>query len=157
MDMPASAQGSREGTANLRSAADDPVLSQEAPLSLPTMFLTSGAPGMVVALVRGGASLVGGLGETSKGNGQEPDGRSFFRIGSIAKAMAGELLADLVVEGKVRLSDPLQRFAPPGKTVPSVDGRAITLLDLATHSAGLPRTIGPTPEGRSDLNFPSRE
>src|SRR5215213_11558819 len=44
-----------------------------------------------------------------------------------------------------------------GKTVPSLDGRAITLLDLATHSAGLPREIGPPPEGRSSLTFPSRE
>jgi D-alanyl-D-alanine-carboxypeptidase/D-alanyl-D-alanine-endopeptidase len=153
--MPASTQRSRDGTGQ-QSAADDPVLFQEAQLSVPAMFLGSGAPGMVVALVRGDASLVVGEGETSKGNGQEPDGRSFFRIGSIAKAMAGELLADLVVEGKMRLSDPLQRFAPTGKTVPSLNGREITLLDLATHSAGLPREIRPIPEGRS-LTFPSRE
>jgi serine-type D-Ala-D-Ala carboxypeptidase/endopeptidase len=132
-------------------------LLEEARLSALAMFLSSGAPGMVAALVRGNASLVIGLGETTKGNGQEPDGRSFFRIGSISKAIAGELLADLVVEGKVRLSEPLQRLAPAGSTVPSLDGRAITLLDLATHSAGLPREIGPIPEGRSSLTFPSKE
>jgi serine-type D-Ala-D-Ala carboxypeptidase/endopeptidase len=153
--MAASAQGYRDGSSQ-ESPADDPVLLEESRLSAPALFLGSGAPGMVVALVRGDSSLVVGLGETAKGNGQEPDGRSFFRIGSVSKAMAGELLADLVVEGKVRLSEPLQRFAPAGKTVPSLNGRAITLLDLATHSAGLPREIGPIPEGRS-LTFPSRE
>jgi serine-type D-Ala-D-Ala carboxypeptidase/endopeptidase len=156
MSMPGPAQDYRDGSSE-QSAADDPVLLEEARLSALAMFLSSGAPGMVAALVRGDASLVIGLGETAKGNGQEPDGRSFFRIGSISKAIAGELLADLVVEGKVRLSEPLQRFAPAGRTVPSLDGRAITLLDLATHSAGLPREIGPTPEGRSSLTFPSRE
>lgn len=153
--MSASAQRNQGGSGQARPA-DDPVLLEAAKLSVPAMFLGSGAPGVIVALVRGESSFVGGMGETTKGNGQEPDGRSLFRIGSIAKAMAGELLTDLVVEGKVRLSDPLQRFAPAGRTVPSADDRAITLLDLATHSAGLPREIGPAPEGRG-LTFPSRE
>jgi serine-type D-Ala-D-Ala carboxypeptidase/endopeptidase len=153
--MSVSAQGYRDGSSQ-QSLMEDPVLREESRLPVLTMFLGSGAPGMVVALVRGDSSLVLGVGETAKGSGQEPDGRSFFRIGSISKAMAGELLADLVVEGKVRLSDPLQRFAPAGKTVPSLNGREITLLDLATHSAGLPREIGPIPEGRP-LTFPSRE
>jgi D-alanyl-D-alanine-carboxypeptidase/D-alanyl-D-alanine-endopeptidase len=119
------------------------------------MFFSSGAPGMVAGLVRGSESLVGGLGETAKGNGQEPTGQSVFRLGSISKVMAGELLATLTVEGKLRLSEPLQRFAPQGKTVPTVDGRAITLLDLATHSAGLPRDIGPAPEGQTFLTWPT--
>lgn len=119
--------------------AADPALREIAALPTLGMFQGSGAPGMVVALVRGSESLVGGLGETAKGNGQEPTGRSVFRLGSISKVMTGELLAALTVEGKLRLSEPLQRFAPQGKTAPTLDGRAITLLDLATHSAGLPR------------------
>jgi serine-type D-Ala-D-Ala carboxypeptidase/endopeptidase len=100
---------------------------------------------------------VGGFGETAKGNGQEPNGRSFFKIGSVSKAMTGEVLADLVVEGRLRLSEPLQRFAPEGKTVPSAGGRAISVLDLATHSAGLPREIGPVPEGRSYVTWPNKQ
>ena len=114
------------------------------------MFLGSGAPGVIVALVRGESSFVRGMGETTKGNGQEPDGRSLFRIGSISKAMAGELLTDLVVEGKVRLSDPLQRFAPAGRTVPSADdrdhatGSGDALSGLAArHCTGAGRTRGP--------------
>ena len=141
-----------------RSAhAADPTLAQLAGLPVGAMFLSSGAPGMVVALVRGPENLVLGLGETTKGNSQEPNGRSLFRIGSISKAMAGELLAELVAEGKLRLSDPLQRFAPEGKTVPSVGGQAITLLDLATHSAGLPRELESVPEGRMSLTWATKE
>ena len=73
--------------------AADPALN-ESPACRPLACLQgSGAPGMVVALVRGSESLVGGLGETAKGNGQEPTGRSVFRLGSISKVMTGELLA----------------------------------------------------------------
>jgi len=39
-----------------------------------------------------------------------PDGRTIVRIGSIAKAFAGQLLADLASEGKVRLADPAQPY-----------------------------------------------
>ena len=141
--------------ANGLAHAADPTLNELAGLPVTAMFFSSGAPGMVVGLVRGSESLVGGLGETAKGNGQEPTGQSVFRLGSISKVMAGELLATLTVEGKLRLSEPLQRFAPQGKTVPTVDGRAITLLDLATHSAGLPRDIGPAPEGQTFLTWPT--
>ena len=143
--------------ANGLAHAADPALNELAGLPVTAMFSSSGAPGMVVALVRGSESLVGGLGETAKGNGQEPTGRSVFRLGSISKVMTGELLAALTVEGKLRLSEPLQRFAPQGKMVPTLDGRAITLLDLATHSAGLPRDIGPAPEGQTFLTWPTEQ
>ena len=137
--------------ANGLAHAADPALNELAGLPVTAMFFSSGAPGMVVALVRGSESLVGGLGETAKGNGQEPTGRSVFRLGSISKVMAGELLAALTVEGKLRLSEPLQRFAPQGKTVPTLDGRAITLLDLATHMRW-PTARHRTGAGRADVS-----
>src|SRR4051794_38303075 len=40
----------------------DPALNELAGLPVTAMFFSSGAPGMVVALVRGPESLVGGLG-----------------------------------------------------------------------------------------------
>jgi len=44
----------------------------------------------------------------------------------------------LVEEGLLALDDPVQRYLPPGVELP-VRGRPITLSDLATHTAGLPR------------------
>jgi CubicO group peptidase (beta-lactamase class C family) len=38
----------------------------------------------------------------------------------------------------VRYGDPVSRYLPAGVRVPSLNGRAITLLDLATHHSGLP-------------------
>jgi CubicO group peptidase (beta-lactamase class C family) len=52
-----------------------------------------------------------------------------FEIGSITKAFIGLLLADMVARGEVRLHDPVQRYLPPGVTVPARGGREITLRD----------------------------
>jgi D-alanyl-D-alanine-carboxypeptidase/D-alanyl-D-alanine-endopeptidase len=47
----------------------------------------------------------------------------------------------MVADGTVKLTDPLAKYAPAGVKVPAVSGRQITLLDLATHTAGLPREL----------------
>lgn len=66
------------------------------------------------------------------------DGESVFELGSINKTFTGTLLALAVRRGEVSLDDPVADWLPDSVTVPSRDGRAITLLDLATHRSGLP-------------------
>lgn len=121
------------------------------------MWANSGAPGMVLAVVRGRETLVQGYGETGKGTGQEPTGRSLLRLGSVSKVFATEVLASMAADGSVRLTDPLQRYAPAGVNVPRFGDREITLLDLATHSAGLPREIGSAPSDAPPLTSPTKE
>lgn len=67
------------------------------------------------------------------------DRRTLFEIGSISKVFTTTLLAQMVVTGEVKLEDPAQQYLPAGVTMPSKDGRQITLLDLATATSGLPR------------------
>lgn len=137
-------------------AADDPVLAEATDLTGPVMFLDSGAPGMVLVVVRGDATLIRGYGETEKGNKHTPDGASLLRLNSITKVFTTEVLASLVADGKLALTDPLQRFAGAAK-VPEFGARPITLLDLATHSAALPREMGDAPEGANPRAWPTRE
>lgn len=68
-----------------------------------------------------------------------PDGRTLYEIGSITKTFTGTLLADLVGDGTVALDDPVRKYLPPDWTVPTRDGRDITLLHLTTHTSSLPR------------------
>jgi serine-type D-Ala-D-Ala carboxypeptidase/endopeptidase len=71
--------------------------------------------------------------------GHVPDGpRSIFEIGSITKVFTATLLADMAREGLVALDDPVQKWLPDGVRMPA-RGRPITLEDLTTHRAGLPR------------------
>lgn len=64
---------------------------------------------------------------------------SIFEIGSIAKGLTGLLLADMVARGEVSLDDPASKHSRPGAKLPTHGGREITLRDLVTHTAGLPR------------------
>lgn len=85
------------------------------------------------------------------GTGAPPlSSRSVFEIGSIAKTFTGAILSDMVRRGEVSLNDPLSKFLPAGVNVPSRNGRQITLLDLATHTSGLPRSLD-----RSKIRDPS--
>jgi D-alanyl-D-alanine-carboxypeptidase/D-alanyl-D-alanine-endopeptidase len=136
--------------------ADDPLLREASELPGFVMFGESGAPGMVLVVVRGDNSIVLGFGETEKGNNQQPNGDSLVRLNSITKVFATEVLASLVSEGKLRLTDTLQHAADAKTPIPTFDGRQITLLDLATHSAALPREMGQAPEGIMPRAWPTR-
>ncbi|BDD12339.1 hypothetical protein FUAX_47710 (plasmid) [Fulvitalea axinellae] len=61
--------------------------------------------------------------------------KSIFEIGSISKTFTATLLADLSVNGKLNLNDPLKDFVDLGEN----DSLGITLTHLANHTSGLPR------------------
>ena len=77
-------------------------------------------------------------GARSARDARAPDGDGLFNIGSIAKLFTAILLADAVARGEVRYEDPLKRHLPPDTLLPAFGDTPITLLDLATHTAGLP-------------------
>jgi CubicO group peptidase (beta-lactamase class C family) len=60
---------------------------------------------------------------------------SAFEIGSVTKSFTGNVLAQLVVEGKVSLDDPISDFLH----FELKDNPAITLKQLGMHTSGLPR------------------
>lgn len=97
------------------------------------------AVGMVVGVIdaKGRRVIAHGVGEVP--NARPVDGETLFEIGSVTKAFTSLLLADMVQRGEVKLDDPVAAHLPPGTVVPTRNGKAITLIDLATHTSGLPR------------------
>jgi serine-type D-Ala-D-Ala carboxypeptidase/endopeptidase len=93
--------------------------------------------GMAVGVVDSRGQRVISHGVLATGNTLPVDGDTVFPIASITKVFTSLLLADAVIRGKMGLEDPVSRHLP-GRTIPARDGRQITLLDLATHTAGLP-------------------
>jgi len=69
---------------------------------------------------------------------------------------AAEVLVSLAAEDKLRLTDPLQRYAGEVR-VPTSGTRQITLLDLATHSAALPRDMGDAPPDAHPRAWPTQQ
>jgi CubicO group peptidase (beta-lactamase class C family) len=67
------------------------------------------------------------------------DANTVFEIGSVTKVFTSLLLADAVKRGEVALTDPVSKYLPPDVKVPERGGKKITLIDLATHTSGLPQ------------------
>jgi D-alanyl-D-alanine-carboxypeptidase/D-alanyl-D-alanine-endopeptidase len=98
--------------------------------------------GVVVGILEGSKRHVSGYGETVLGSGRAPDGDTVFPIGSVTKVFTAVLLSEMVGRGELRLEDPLALHLPEAVALPRLAGREITLLDLATHTSGLPRNPG---------------
>lgn len=92
--------------------------------------------GAAVAIVRPGALQVAAYGVTRVGGQTPPGSRNLFQIASLTKVFTALLLADAARRGELALDDPLGKHLPG--PAPAFEGRAITLLDLATHTSGLP-------------------
>jgi len=120
--------------------SDNALLKEVVSFEGQILFLSMNVPGMILGVVRNGESVVVGYGESADGAG-EPDGDTIVRVGSISKVFTGQVFASLVADGTVHMTDRLQdRLGWPLK-VPELDGREITLLNLATHGSGLPREV----------------
>lgn len=108
--------------------------------SLAQAFLAeTGAPSVVVAVSRGGERTVRGYGTV---NGAPPDASTRYEIGSVTKTITALALADAVVRGDLTLDTPVQDLLPDSVRL-AVANRPVTLVDLATHRAGLPRMPAP--------------
>jgi D-alanyl-D-alanine-carboxypeptidase/D-alanyl-D-alanine-endopeptidase len=133
---------------------------QQADIYGQELFTASGSTGMVLVIVRNHEVYIHGFGETGPNSHVAPTATSFLRLCSLSKIFSTDLLAQLASQHIVRLEDPLQLYAPTGITVPSRSARAgeearlITLEDLATHTAGLPREVGWAPNGTPHFTFP---
>src|SRR5258708_3586340 len=66
--------------------------------------------------------------------------------------MTAALLAEFITRGEVALNDPIAKLLPPGTSVPSFNGREITIGDIVTHTSGLPSI--PSQLRLTDMNNP---
>jgi CubicO group peptidase (beta-lactamase class C family) len=95
------------------------------------------ASSIVVGLYDNGKTEVYGFG---KGPGGAPPTEStLFEIGSVTKVYTSLLFADAIQRREVTLDQPVAELLPTGVSVPTRDGKTITLAHLALHSSGLPR------------------
>ncbi len=95
--------------------------------------------GIVVGLMDENGTNYYSYGVKSLETGEPVDENSIFEIGSISKTFTGILLANMVLNDKMKLDDPLQKYLPEGVTAPTKNGKEITLVHMANHTSGLPR------------------
>ncbi len=77
-------------------------------------------------------------GKMDNGTDQEVNGDTLFDLASITKTFTALLLQDMVERGEMKLDDPVAKYLPESVKMPTRNGKEITLLQLATHTSGLP-------------------
>lgn len=97
------------------------------------------ASGLAIGIIRNdGTSRTWGYGYTDAVKAHKIDGETLFALGSISKGVTGEVVAGLVDKGLLKWDDKLSDLLPKNTPL-SDDAKNITLLQLATHTSGLPR------------------
>ncbi|RAI03092.1 D-alanyl-D-alanine-carboxypeptidase/endopeptidase AmpH [Acuticoccus sediminis] len=119
--------------------AQDLFLDETVGFPADVFFISNEVPGMVVAVTRQGERAVYGFGTIAEKGDPAPNGDTTMRIGSITKVFTGLVLAHLVSEGTVGLTDTLQQHLPD-LPIPERD-HPIRLVDLVTHAAGFPHEL----------------
>jgi serine-type D-Ala-D-Ala carboxypeptidase/endopeptidase len=107
--------------------------------------------GIIVGITEPHGRRLVSFGHRSADDPRPLDGDTVFEIGSVTKAFTALLLADMVARNEVTLNDSVTKYLPADIKLPERNGRAITLVDLATHTSGL-RFM---PENAPALNDPA--
>jgi serine-type D-Ala-D-Ala carboxypeptidase/endopeptidase len=97
------------------------------------------SPSIVVGILDENGKHVFGYGKMNLESGKTPDGNTLYEIGSITKVFTSLLLEGMAEHGELNVNDPISKYLPKNVTVPTKDGKEITLIDLSTHSSGLSR------------------
>ncbi len=111
--------------------------------------------GLLIGVVEPSGRRFVSRGPAQVGNDDAVDGDTIYEIGGISKVFTALLLTDMAHRGEVSLNDPVSKYLPPDPKMPLYAGKPITLLDLATHTSGLPRM--PSNVAPVDLNHPNAD
>jgi CubicO group peptidase (beta-lactamase class C family) len=113
--------------------------------TLAAEFARDGIGGASIGVVSG-ATLIWSrhYGFADAEAGRVPTNDSAYRIGSITKQFTALALLQLVEQGVMRLSDPIEKYVPEVRSVQNATAGAppITLLQVATMMSGLSREPG---------------
>jgi CubicO group peptidase (beta-lactamase class C family) len=94
--------------------------------------------GIVVGTISSEGRKIISAGERRSDDPRPPNGDTVFEIGSVTKVFTALLLAEMAEKNEVGLNDPVAKYLPAGFKIPERNGKTISLLDLATHTSGLP-------------------
>lgn len=127
---------------NRSVSSDNPLRSRLDSLvdkSVQRYFQDKKAVGLSMALVQKGKPYFYNYGETKAGNGQRPDNRTIYEIGSVTKSFTGIILARAILDKKIGLEDDIQKYLKGSYPNLNYKGTPIRIKDLANHTSRIPR------------------
>ena len=120
-------------------------------LQLVTELVAAGAPGAAARIEdeRGVEQVASGVADLRTGRAMQP--HLHFRAGSVTKPFVATVVLQLVADGKLSLSDPVDRWLPGVLSY----GDQINIRHLLNHTSGVPhnapilwRSLYGSPDGR---------
>jgi CubicO group peptidase (beta-lactamase class C family) len=109
-----------------------------------------GTVGLLIGVYKDGHNYMYSYGEAVKGTGRLPRYNQLFNLGSVAKTFVGTMLAEAVVEKRVKLTDDIRLYLPGGYPNLQYQGHPVRLVDLANHTSGMPASARELPAGQMD-------
>ncbi|GAB4027539.1 serine hydrolase domain-containing protein [Spirosoma gilvum] len=113
------------------------------------------AVGLSIGIVKDGQPFVYNYGTIERGRHQLPTSQTVYPIASITKTFTGALLAQAVVDGKVKLDDDVRIYLTGDYPNLAYQGHPIRLVHLLNHRSGLPFLLPNKPEAFSNTNTPA--
>ena len=110
----------------------------------------SNANGISIGIYKKGKKYIYNYGEMIKGSSKLPTANNFYGLGSIDKTFAAIVLAQAIVEKKVKLNDDVRKHLPGEYPNLTYDGQPIRVVNLANHTSGLPVSFRTFPSGVMD-------
>lgn len=102
--------------------------------------------GLSVGIMKDGRSRTYNFGEVEKGKKERPSQHTIYELASITKTFTGVLLAQAVVEGKVKLDDDVRKYLDGSYPNLEFEGQPIKLFHLINHTSRLPFVMPDRPE-----------
>jgi CubicO group peptidase (beta-lactamase class C family) len=94
--------------------------------------------GLSVGILKDGKTHTFHYGVMDKITAKQPDDNTFYEIGSITKTFTGTLLAQAVIEKKIKLDDDIRLYLPEKYPNLEYKGQPILVKHLANHTSRIP-------------------
>ena len=125
-------------TTTTSSINKEEIISSQVKSFILDQIVNKSKAAIVIGFVDPNGTRIFSFGNMSTAHNIPVNENTLFNIGSITKTFTTLLLADMVKQGLVNLTDPIERYLPSSVKVPEFNGQKITLEHLATHTSGLP-------------------
>lgn len=94
-----------------------------------------------IGVLKDGENYTQHFGEVEKGKDVPPDDGSIYEIGSVTKTMTGYLVAEAVLNGKIKLDADVRLYLNEDYPNLNYNGQPVTIRHLLTHTSGLPISL----------------
>lgn len=109
--------------------------------------------GLSIGIIQNGARHTYHFGSTDRATSQLPNDKSIYEIASVTKTYTGILLAQALMDGKINLTDDVQKYLPEPYPNLAYMGFPVRIIDLATSTSGLPKHIRAYKNGMTEQQF----